>query len=83
MEQKALADLTDQELLAEAKKMKWASIQYAFIIGFLIGIVVFSVAKNSVGWFTLIPLYFAYRLVKNPDYKWAELKQVMRARNLK
>jgi hypothetical protein len=83
MEQKDLRELTDQELMAEAKKMRSATIQYAFIIGFLIGIVVFSVAKNSVGWFTLIPLYFAYRLVKNPDYKKAELEVVLKERKLK
>lgn len=36
----------------------------AFFIGFLIGIVVYSVAVNSWGVLTLIPLYLAYKLVK-------------------
>ncbi|MEM1411258.1 MAG: hypothetical protein AAGH19_02790 [Pseudomonadota bacterium] len=36
----------------------------AFFIGFLIGIVIFSVSVNSWGWFTLIPLYMAYKLIK-------------------
>ena len=30
----------------------------AFIIGFSAGIIVWSVAKNTVGLFTLIPLFF-------------------------
>lgn len=36
MNDKALSELTDQELLAEAKKMKWSAIARAFVIGFMI-----------------------------------------------
>jgi len=38
----------------------------ATIIGFLIGIIIFSVAKNSWGFFTLIPLFLIYKLANKP-----------------
>jgi hypothetical protein len=41
MEQKKLTELTDQELLQEAKKMKSASITNAVLIGFLAGVIFF------------------------------------------
>lgn len=81
MDQKDLSELTDQELLAEAKKMKSSFITNAFFIGFLIGIVIFSIVKNSWGFFTLIPLYFAYRLIKNSKND-KDLKKELAARNL-
>ncbi len=54
MKQKELTELTDQELLQEAKKMKSTSITNAVLIGFLIGIVFYSIMKNSLGFLTLI-----------------------------
>ncbi|WP_297695180.1 hypothetical protein [uncultured Eudoraea sp.] len=62
MEQKELSELTDLELLDEARKKKSTSIKYALLIGFLIGIVIYSVAKNSLGFFTLIPLFFCIQI---------------------
>jgi hypothetical protein len=61
--------------------MKSSFITNAFFIGFLIGIVVFSIVKNSWGFFTLLPLYFAYRLIKNSK-KDKDLKKELAARNL-
>ncbi len=83
MKQKELSELTDQELLAEAKKMKSATIMNAFLIGFLIGIVIYSVVKNSWGLVTLIPLYLAYRLINNSPYNTKELKKLLKERNFK
>lgn len=37
----------------------------ALFIGFLIGIVVYSAVVSSWGIFTLIPVYFIYRLLKS------------------
>lgn len=59
MKDKKLSELTDQELLNEAKKVKSTSITNAVLIGFLIGIVFYSIMKNSLGFLTLIPLFFA------------------------
>lgn len=52
--------------LEEAKKIKRSRIMHALLIGFLIGIVFYSVVKSTWGFFTLIPLYFIYRLVNKP-----------------
>lgn len=38
----------------------------AFFIGFMVGIIIYSVSKNTLGFLTLIPLYIIYRLVSGP-----------------
>lgn len=81
MQQKELTELTDDELLKEAKKMKSKSIISALVIGFMIGIVVWSIAKNTVGFLTLIPLFFIYKLVNNSKNDKA-LKELLKERNL-
>ncbi len=81
-EQKELSKLTDQELLNEAKKKKSASFINALFIGILIGVVIYSIAKNTFGFFTLIPLFFAYKLVKNSKSNKA-LEEELKTRNLK
>lgn len=82
MTEKELSELTDQELLAEAKKMKSNYIMSALLIGFMIGVVVYSVAKNSVGFFTLIPLFFVYKITSGSK-NYDALKKVLKERNLK
>lgn len=83
MKSKNLSELTDQELLQEAKKMKSTSITNAALIGFLIGIVFYSVIKNSLGFLTLIPLFLAYKLINNSKYNKLELENILKERNLK
>ncbi|NMN35023.1 FUSC family protein [Pedobacter riviphilus] len=83
MIQKELTELTDEELLHEAKKRKSAAIINAILIGFLIGIVFFSVMKNSLGFLTLIPLFFAYKLINNSKYNNQELENLLKERGLK
>ena len=83
MSQKELSELTNEELLQEAKKRKSASIMNALLIGFLAGVIVYSIVKNSLGFFTLIPLYFIYKLINNSKYKSKELEDLLRERNLK
>lgn len=83
MNQKNLSELTDQELLDLAKKQKSTNIMNAFLIGFLIGIIIFSVVKNSLGFFTLILLFFAYKLINNSKYDKKELEQILKERNLR
>ena len=83
MEKKEYAQMTDQELLDEAKKMKSFSIINALLIGFLAGVIVYSVVKNSWGMLTLIPLYFIYRLINDPkNKKVKELQSLLKERNL-
>ncbi len=84
MKQKQLSQLTDQELLAEAKKIKSNNIANAFFIGFLIAIVFYSIVKNSFGFLTLIPLYFSYKLINNSkNNNNKELEKLLKERNLK
>jgi hypothetical protein len=81
MNQNELAELTDQELIAEAKKIKPSPIIDAFFIGFLIGIIIFSVAANSWGFLTLIPLFLIYIFLKKSK-KYDALKKELSNRNL-
>jgi hypothetical protein len=83
MKDKKLSELTDQELIQESKKMKSTRIINASFIGFLIGIVFYSVVNNSVGLFTLIPLFFAYKMVNKSNYKNEELESLLKERNIK
>jgi hypothetical protein len=81
--QENLNSLSDEELLAEAKKMKSFSFTHAFFIGILIGIVLYSVFKNTWGLLTLIPLYFIYKLLQDPkNARYEALQKVLKERNL-
>ncbi|MBI3220095.1 MAG: FUSC family protein [Bacteroidetes bacterium] len=84
MTDKNLSELTNQELLEEAKKMKSFSINNALFIGFSAGIVFYSIAKNSWGMLTFIPLYFIYKMVNDPKNKRSkEVEKLLKDRNLK
>lgn len=85
MKQEELAALTDQQLLEEAKKMKSAAITNAFLIGFLIGILIFSAASNGFGLLMLIPLFLIYKFTtgnKEDAAHNAALKKILQERNL-
>jgi len=83
MTQKNLSELTDQELLQEAKKMRSIAIINAVLIGFCIGVIFYSVVKKSIGILTLIPLFFAYKLINKSKYNNQELENLLKERNLK
>ncbi|MGQ7854348.1 hypothetical protein ACUN24_08875 [Pedobacter sp. WC2501] len=83
MEHKTLSELTDQELLQEAKKRKSAVITNAILIGFLAGVIFYSVMKNSLGFLTIIPLFFIYKLANNSKYDHKELENLLKERGLK
>lgn len=78
------SDMPDHELLHEAKKIRSSAITNALFIGFLIGIILFSVFKNKWGIVTLIPLYLVYKLAKTPkNDKSKALEEQLQKRNLK
>ena len=81
MKKKELSECTDQELLEEAKKMKLSSITHAFVIGLMVGVVVYSVVKNSWGLLTLIPLFIIYKLTRKSSRN-EELKKLLKERKL-
>lgn len=64
-----LNELSDQELLAEARKLKSYTITNAFFIGFLIGIVIYSIIAGNFGVLMIIPLYLVYRLANHSKAK--------------
>lgn len=77
-------ELTDQELLEEQKKLKSFSILNAFLIGFLAGIIGFSVYYNAYGLGLLIPLFLIYKFSNDPRNKRVkELEKQLKERNLR
>ncbi len=66
MNQQEQSEVGDQPSSDQSKNTKSGAITNALLIGALIGIVVWSIAKSTVGLFTLIPLYFIYKLLNRP-----------------
>lgn len=62
MDEKELTEMTNKEL-GDPERIKSTRIINAAIIGFLIGIIFYSVVKNSWGFLTLIPLFLIYKLL--------------------
>lgn len=81
MSQEDLSQLSDEELLEAAKANKPSPMIDAFFIGFLAGIIIFSVVANAWGFFTLIPLYLIYLFLKKPK-QYEALKKELKERNL-
>ncbi len=82
MENKEFATYTDDQLLEEARKTKLSPIFYALFIGFCAGIIFYSVAKNTWGLITFIPLFLIYKAVKDSK-KNEELERILKERGLK
>ena len=60
-----LPNFTDAELLEKRTKIKSAAVLNAGLIGFLIGIAIYSTVGNGLGFFSFFPLYFVLLLYKN------------------
>lgn len=54
-----------QEELGMVGESPLSPVTTALLIGFLIGIIAYSIVVNSIGIFTLIPLYFLYKVLKS------------------
>lgn len=81
MDEQELSAMTDEALLEEAKKLKRNEVFSALTIGVMIGVIVFSMIKKTLGLFTLIPLYFVYKMLRNSKNNDA-LKRILKERNL-
>lgn len=81
MSQKNLSQITDKELIEEAEKIKPSPTIDAFFIGFLIGIIIFSVAVSTWGFLTLIPLYLIYLLLKKSE-RYQAIQKELKERGL-
>jgi len=82
MEHKELADLTNEELLEEKKKIQYNKIANATLIGVCIGVFIYSAVKNGFGFFTFFPLFLTYPFLKNGK-KIQELEKELTSRNLR
>lgn len=82
MTPKDLSELTNEELLQEAKKIKSGNILDAAIIGFLIGVAVYSTVKNGFGLLTFLPLIYLPIAAKN-KLRNKELERLVKERDLK
>jgi hypothetical protein len=74
--------LSDSELLRKRKSLQSALIVNCMIIGFLVGIAIYSALKNGIGFFTFFPLFFVFLILKNQAAN-KELLQEIKSRNLK
>ena len=81
MNQDELSKLSDEELLNVAKNNTPSPMFDAFFIGFLAGIIVFSVVVNAWGIATLLPLYLIYLFLKKTKQHQA-LKDELKMHNL-
>lgn len=81
MNQQELSQLSDEALLKAAKTSKPSPIIDAFFIGFLFGVVIYSIAVNGLGFLILIPLFLIYLLLKKPKQQ-AALKAELKKRGL-
>lgn len=81
MSQTDLAQLTDEELLQRAKKMKSSKIYDAAIVGFLGGVAIYSTVNNGFGLLTFLPLAYVPIAGRN-NKKNKELQQLLAERNL-
>ncbi|MCW5924491.1 MAG: hypothetical protein KIS77_19385 [Saprospiraceae bacterium] len=89
MKKNDIYNLTDEELLAEKKKMRKSKLFYAIWIGFLAGIFLFGVvswglsSEKRLGYLIpmLIPVFFIYKLLKAPN-NHKELEDVLKERKL-
>lgn len=81
MTEKELAELSDQELLQEAKKNKFSNLTDALIIGVLIGISIYSTVKNGFGLLSFLPLVYGPIAAKN-RIRNKKLKDLLRERQL-
>ena len=86
MKTETLTQLSDQELLEKLKKIKTNKIIDAVMVGFTLGIVVYSAVKNGFGFFTFFPLILTYLIVRNSKNNKLlenEIQNELKSRNLK
>jgi hypothetical protein len=79
--QKKLSELTDQELLQEAKRSRPTNIYDAVFFGILIGIAIYSTVNHGLGILTFLPIVYIPIASKNM-IKNNELKKLLKERNL-
>jgi hypothetical protein len=64
MNRQESSESTEQAVIEQRKKSQTSRTLDAFFIGFLIGIIIYSVIENTWGLLTLIPLMMIFGLLK-------------------
>lgn len=83
MHEPKLSDLSTHDLTSEVKRLKSFSIMNAVLIGFLFGIILYSVFMNTWGLVTIIPLYLIHKFVNDPRNKrLKEIEKILEDRKL-
>lgn len=59
-----IKQLSDQELLKKHQTAKSSLIITCILIGALVGVAIYSSAKNGLGFFTFFPLFFVFLIIK-------------------
>ncbi|UTW62405.1 FUSC family protein [bacterium SCSIO 12741] len=77
-----MTELTDEELLEEAKKKKKSKMYDAGIIGLLIGIGLYSTVFNGFGLLTFLPLAYLPIAARNNTER-EKLEKLLKERGLK
>ncbi|RYJ38378.1 hypothetical protein NU08_2701 [Flavobacterium anhuiense] len=86
MKPECFTELSDQELLQKVKTIKNNKIVDALIIGFTIGIAIYSVVQKGFVFFTFFPLIIAYIIIrnsKNNEMLCREMQKELELRNSK
>lgn len=79
-ENKDYAKLALEALLTERKKIKNKEIISAFAIGFLVGVMIYGIVKNGIGFiYIAIPLILIIGIVRHAQKLKQELKQIQAA----
>jgi hypothetical protein len=78
MKPKNLAELSDQELAEQLKKLKNGKIIDAALVGVTIGVVAYSAVANGFSFFTFFPLIITYAVVKNAKHNSTLLREIER-----
>jgi hypothetical protein len=78
MTEEELSQLSDQEFLAYSKQRRSSAILHASLIGFSVGIIIYSIANSTWGLVTLIPIFFVYRLTRGSNDTVAFNKELKR-----
>jgi len=74
---KDYSKLTPEELSAQEKKLKRSEILSAVLVGFLVGVMIFGIAKNGFGFlYIFIPVLLIVGIVKNSQTQKSNLKEI-------
>lgn len=75
---------TLEDLLNEEKRMKNNVRLSNFLMGFLVGVMIYGIAKNGVGFlYTFIPLFLIIGIYKNSQNQKSKMSQIRKQIDIK